>query len=52
MGRADQAVKLLKESGLEQSEQFELLELFVEDLEEHSEATALDKLQTSIDDLK
>ena len=48
----NRALKLLEESGLDKYDQGELLEMFYEDLEEYSEATAMEKLETGIADCK
>lgn len=45
------AVKLLNESTLVKSVKTDLFEIYLEDVETHSEFTALDKLEQAIEDL-
>ena len=52
MSEIARAIEILKESGLDEYDQGEFLEMFEEDLQKYSEATALEKLQTSINDMR
>ena len=52
MSAHSDAVTMLRASGLSQSEQQDLYEMYQEDCEEYSEYTALEKLETGIRDTK